>query len=221
MLRSTVVFILGCLSLGCASVPGSYTDFNVVDHHQHLAYAQAEFPVGFPADRHYLLPEVLSITIHIDNYEIVDFRVNSDNFHDFPNIKFGDRYSDGHIILMSFFPSPAVNGSYWLAKVPPIRSGVETIKANLYRHSVTLGRGLLPPDVVVLDLSIRNGTVERVYIENALENTVGLRYEKPQMVNGNRYGVISSRMFPYETWHFRFPSSDGRFNIAVRKTAKI
>lgn len=222
MLKLVLLLFIVVKTIGCASVPGAYTSGN--SHGQALytqvsdgIYAQADYQPG----SHFMLPEMLSINVHVDEYEIVDFSVNTDNLADFPDIRFGERYSDGHIILMSFYPSPSVNGSYWLAQVPPIRSGVEKIQASLYRQSVTLSRGLLPPDVIVLDLSIRNGRVERAYIENAAESTIGLKYEEPRVFNGTRFGIITSRMFPQETWRFRFPATDGRFNIAVRKSVNI
>jgi len=214
MLRSTLLLVLVFLSLGCASVPMSYKDVIQREQVHNDDYALSEY---YP-DGHLSLPEALFINLYIDNYEIVDFNVHADKFDNLPDIEFGSRYSDGHILLMSFYPSPSVNGSYWLAKVPPIRSGVQTIRANLYRHSVTLSPGIMPPDEIRLDLSVRNGTVEWAHIENASENTIGLRYERLLMYNGIRFGVITSRMFPYETWRFRFPTTDGRFNIAVKKT---
>jgi len=74
---------------------------------------------------------------------------------------------------------------------------------------------VFPPEVVHLDISVRNGTVVSAHIENASANTIGLTYKMPWRHNGVRFGVIESALFPGNAWLFQFPTSDGRFNITA------
>jgi len=164
-------------------------------------------------------PDPLKIAIYVDDYLIKNYRLISD-ISPMQGIKMSGRYKEGDTLYFRFDPVPQSHHPvYWLAEVPPIKSGNDELEARLIRSRIDIGYAIPdPPKEIRLNVIISNRKVSSVRIDNYSSSTVGLYYSKKESYKSSdgKVGVIRSNIYTNTKWLFLFPKTNGSFILLAR-----
>jgi len=156
-------------------------------------------------------PEIIRIYIKVDNYKIINERLDPRSIFPLDGIRFSGKYSNNRVAYFRFDSVPS-SYTYWLAEVPPFKQGEFILEAKKMALDVTE-----IPKIIEVTVIIEKRKIVHLVIKNFSGNTEELYRDRYETTREGKVAILKSKIFPGEEWAMLLPKKDGKFILTAQK----